>query len=221
MKAACCGMILVVASFFLGTAPAHAILVTVEADDFALGTDLSTAVAGVTLSAFSGPPIVGAGDPLLSSKVLSSLPNPFSPSLSITGDRVFGNESTALGINGLWYAGDHLSLPFSRSRYLGTGCGPWSWASDTTDTQRGPPWLRAESPRSGFQCTETHAPTGAVDVGGTARRQELTPLADCSDDGGGRPSASRRCGLRRVAPPVLAPGRPSPGRGGCGPRGSR
>jgi hypothetical protein len=72
MKAACCGMILVVASFFLGTAPAHAILVTVEADDFALGTDLSTAVAGVTLSAFSGPPIVGAGDPLLSSKVLSS-----------------------------------------------------------------------------------------------------------------------------------------------------
>ena len=22
-----------------------------------------------------------------------------------------------------------LSLPFSRSRYLGTGCGPWSWAS--------------------------------------------------------------------------------------------
>jgi hypothetical protein len=23
-----------------------------------------------------------------------------------------------------------------------TGCGPWSWASDTTDTQRGPPWLR-------------------------------------------------------------------------------
>jgi hypothetical protein len=107
MKAACCGMILVVASFFLGTAPAHAILVTVEADDFALGTDLSTAVAGVTLSAFSGPPIVGAGDPLLSNKVLSSLPDPFSPSLSITGDRVFGNESTALGINGLWYAGDH------------------------------------------------------------------------------------------------------------------
>jgi hypothetical protein len=33
-----------------------------------------------------------------------------------------------------------LSLPFSRSRYLGTGCGPWSWASDPTDTQRGPPW---------------------------------------------------------------------------------
>ena len=98
MKAACCGMILVVASFFLGTAPAYAILVTVEADDLALGTDLSTAVAGVTLSAFSGPPIVGAGDPLLSNKVLSSLPDPFSPSLSITGDRVFGNESTALGI---------------------------------------------------------------------------------------------------------------------------
>ena len=114
-----------------------------------------------------------------------------------------------------------LSLPFSRSRYLGTGCGPWSWASDTTDTQRGPPWLRAESPTSGFQCTEAHAPTGTVDVGGTARRQELTPLADRSDDGGRRPSASRRFGLRRVAPPVLAPGRPSPGRGGCGPRGSR
>ena len=116
--------------------------------------------------------------------------------------------------------GDGLSLPFSRSRYLGAGCGPWSWASDTTDTQRGPPWLRPEPPRSGFSAP-THAPTGDVNVAGTARRQELTPLADCSDDGGRRPSASRRFGLRLGAPPVLAPGRPSPGRGGCGPRGSR
>jgi hypothetical protein len=100
------------------------------------------------------------------------------------------------------------------SRYLGTGCGPWSWASDTTDTQRGPPWLRAESPRSGFQRTEAHAPTGDVNVAGTARRQELTPLADRSDDGGRQPWASRRSVLRQGAPPVVAPGCPSPGRGG-------
>ena len=41
-----------------------------------------------------------------------------------------------------------LSLPFSRSRYLGTGCGPWSWASDTTDTQRGPRSVRKLRPCS-------------------------------------------------------------------------
>jgi hypothetical protein len=116
------------------------------------------------------------------------------------------------------YRSRSLSLPISRSRYLGTGCGPWSWASDMTDTQRGPPWLRPEPPRSGFSAP-THAPTGAVDVGGTARRQEFTPTAAGSDDGGRRPSASRRSGLCQGAPPVLAPGRPSPGRGGCGPRG--
>ena len=79
----------------------------------------------------------------------------------------------------------------------------------------------ARSHRGVGQRTETHAPAGDVNVAGTARRQELTPLADRSDDGDRRPSASRRCGLRPVAPPVLAPGRPSPGRGGCGPRGSR
>jgi hypothetical protein len=49
------------------------------------------------------------------------------------------------------------------------GRGAW----DTTDSQRGPPWLRAEPPRSGFQRTEAHAPTGDVNVAGTARRQEL------------------------------------------------
>jgi RecB family exonuclease len=43
-----------------------------------------------------------------------------------------------------------------------------------------------EPPRSGFQRTEAHAPTGDVNVAGTARRQELTPLADRSDDGGRR-----------------------------------
>src|SRR4029450_936608 len=107
-----------------------------------------------------------------------------------------------------------------RGRYLGTGCGPWAWASDMTDTQRGPPWLRPEPPRSGFSAP-THAPPDGVNVAGTARRQALTPLADGSDDGGRRPSVSRRFGLRQGAPPVLAPGRPSLGRGVCGPRGSR
>src|SRR5262249_6468696 len=34
-----------------------------------------------------------------------SLPN--FPPVSITGARVFGNESANLGINGFWYAGDH------------------------------------------------------------------------------------------------------------------
>jgi GAF domain len=37
-----------------------------------------------------------------------------------------------------------------------------------------------------FQRSEAHAPTGDVNVAGTARTQELTPLADRSDDGGYR-----------------------------------
>jgi hypothetical protein len=97
-------MILTVATLLLATAPAHALLITVEADDFPLGTDLSTAVAGVTLSAFSGPPTVGAGSPLFSDRVLSSAPP--APPVSITGDRVFGNDSIP-GTTGVWFAGDH------------------------------------------------------------------------------------------------------------------
>jgi hypothetical protein len=53
------------------------------------------------------------------------------------------------------------------------------------------------------------------------RPDGLTPPGACSDDGGLRPSASRRFGLRQGAPPVVAPGRPSLGRGVCGPRGNR
>ena len=88
------------------------------------------------------------------------------------------------------------------------------------------PWttLAPRGTTEEVQRTEAHAPPGAVDVGGTARRQELTPLADGSDDGGRRPWASRRSGLRRGAPPILASGRPSQGKvfGRCGSRsGSR
>jgi hypothetical protein len=65
-------------------------------------------------------------------------------------------------------------------------------AQATVSQVSGPP------PRSGFSAP-THAPTGDVNVAGTVRRQELTPLADGSDDGGRRPSASRRFGLRQGA----------------------
>ena len=45
----------------------------------------------------------------------------------------------------------------------------------------------------GSSAPRAHAPTGAVDIGGTARRQALTPLADRSDDGGRQTlSRSRR-----------------------------
>ena len=54
-----------------------------------------------------------------------------------------------------------------------------------------------------------------------AGRKDLTPPGACSDDGGRRPWASRRSCLDRGAPPVSAPGRPCPGRGGFGHCGSR
>ena len=63
----------------------------------------------------------------------------------------------------------------------------------------------------------------AVDVsvaGGTRRPGPMRP-GGCTDDGGRRPWASRRSGLGRGAPPVWAPGRPCPGRGVFGRRGSR
>jgi hypothetical protein len=55
-------------------------------------------------------------------------------------------------------------------------------------------------------------------VAGTPRRPDgLTPPGACTDDGGLRPWGSRRFCCRRGAPPVLAPERPSPGRGGSWP----
>jgi hypothetical protein len=42
------------------------------------------------------------------------------------GDLLIDGEIDLLDL--LVQGGDPVSLPFSRFRYLGTGCGPWSWA---------------------------------------------------------------------------------------------
>jgi hypothetical protein len=86
------------------TVSANAAPIVVEPDDFASGTNISNAVPGVTLTAFSVPPTIIA--PVPNSNVLS-LPN-LVGGYAPTGNRVFGTANTAAGIfQSSWYTGDH------------------------------------------------------------------------------------------------------------------
>ena len=116
-----------------------------------------------------------------------------------------------------------LCLPFNPSRCsedrlrpFVKAAGPWlrTWTTCSVWSVR----RKAEEDRG----NRADRPTGDFRVAAQpAGRKDLTPPGVCSDDGGRRPWASRRSGLGRGAPPVWAPGRPCPGRGVFGPRGSR
>lgn len=77
----------------LSTSIASAILITVDPDDFADGTDISNAFSGITLSA-----IDGGNNVLLTSSVFSQ-----ASSLASTGTQVFGHDGifTQTWANGL------------------------------------------------------------------------------------------------------------------------
>jgi len=82
-----------------------AALVTVEPDDFAPGTNLSTAVAGVTLSVESTAPIILGAPPNNSVFALTNQVNP--PGSPPTGRLVFGTSATT-GFGSSWYSGDNI-----------------------------------------------------------------------------------------------------------------
>jgi hypothetical protein len=77
----------------LSTSIANAILITVDPDDFADGTDISNAFSGITLSA-----IDGGNNVILTSSVFSQ-----ASSLASTGTQVFGHDGifTQTWANGL------------------------------------------------------------------------------------------------------------------------
>ncbi len=119
-----------------------------------------------------------------------------------------------------------LSLPFNpfrcsedRLRPFVKRTGPWLERTRRVDPRV--PCGVSDARRRKTEANRTDRPTGDFRVAGTPPGRTLTPPGACSDDGGRRPWASRRSCLGRGAPPVLAPGRPCPGRGGFGHRGSR
>ena len=77
----------------LSTSIAHAILITVDPDDFTDGTDISNAYSGITLSA-----IDGGSNVILTPSIFSQ-----SSSLASTGTQVFGHDGvfTQTWANGL------------------------------------------------------------------------------------------------------------------------
>jgi hypothetical protein len=121
-----------------------------------------------------------------------------------------------------------VSLPFNPSRCSEDRLRPFVRSTDlgSDRTPRVDPRVPcgvSDARRRKTEANRADRLTGALRVAGPPPRRSdgLTPPGACTDDGGRRPWASRRSGLRQGAPPVVAPGCPSPGRGGCGPRGSR
>ena len=120
-----------------------------------------------------------------------------------------------------------LSLPFTHPGVRRTGCGHSSGAPGL-GSEGHPVWthvFRVEFQTHGGgrprRTALTDRPPTSAWRAHPAGRKDLTPPGVCSDDGGRRPWASRRCDPGRDAPPVLAPGRPCRGRGAFGHCGSR
>lgn len=93
---------LVVFMVFASVLSLQAGIVVVEPDDFAAGTNISSAVAGVTLSAFSTEPIILG--PVPSPDVLANLN--FVGGYALTGRLVFGTTASH-GFRSSWYRGDN------------------------------------------------------------------------------------------------------------------
>src|SRR5262245_25780430 len=95
-------------------ASARETLVVVEPDDYAVGTDISTAVPGILLSAFGTEPDFGF--PLLSNKIRALLPhNPEAP--VPTGELVLGMDTEAFE-TGFFAGGHQFRADFSRPTSL-------------------------------------------------------------------------------------------------------
>ena len=84
----------------LGWTPQAEALTIVEPDSFANGANISNAVPGVTLSAFSTAPLLGFT--LTNANVISR-----TSGFASTGTRVFGNVSFNNIEDTTWFAGDH------------------------------------------------------------------------------------------------------------------
>jgi hypothetical protein len=86
------------------TVAANASPIIVEPDNFPSGTNISNAVPGVTLTAFSTPPIILGAVPNSNVLAMSNLVGSYAP----TGTLVFGTSNAAAGIfQSSWFNGDH------------------------------------------------------------------------------------------------------------------